>query len=64
MPNKKYKVAVIQVSLNDIPENNLKKCLKWVSDAAAQGAEVVCIPELYSAHYFCHYDDTAAFALA
>lgn len=64
MPNKKYKIAVVQVSLNDKPENNLKKCLKWVRDAASQGAEVICIPELYSAHYFCQSEDTDAFALA
>jgi N-carbamoylputrescine amidase len=33
MPNKKYKIAVIQLNLNDVAENNLKKkCL--MRDAA------------------------------
>jgi N-carbamoylputrescine amidase len=64
MPNKKYKIAVVQLNLNDIPENNLKKCLKWVRDAAAKGAEVISLPELYSGHYFCQDEDTANFALA
>ncbi|WP_310377584.1 carbon-nitrogen hydrolase [Flavobacterium sp.] len=64
MPNKKYKIAVIQLNLNDVAENNLKKCLSWVRDAANQGAEVISLPELYSCHYFCQSEDVANFALA
>lgn len=64
MRNKKYKIAVIQLNLNDVAENNLKKCLQWVRDAANQGAEVISLPELYSSHYFCQSEDVANFALA
>lgn len=64
MPNKKYKIAVIQLNLNDIPERNLQKCLSWVRDAAKQGAEVISLPELYSSHYFCQSEDVDNFALA
>lgn len=64
MPNKKYKIAVIQLNLNDIPENNLKKCISWVRDAANQGAEVISLPELYSSHYFCQSEDVENFSLA
>ena len=64
MPNKKYKIAVIQLNLNDVAENNLKKCLSWVRDAASQGAEVISLPELYSSHYFCQSEDVNNFALA
>ena len=64
MPNKKYKIAVIQLNLNDVAENNLKKCLSWVRDAANQGAEVILLPELYSSHYFCQSEDVDNFALA
>jgi N-carbamoylputrescine amidase len=64
MPNKKYKIAVIQLNLNDVAENNLKKCLSWVRDAANQGAEVITLPELYSSHYFCQSEDVDNFALA
>ena len=64
MPNKKYKIAVIQLNLNDIAENNLKKCLSWVRKAAIQGAEVISLPELYSSHYFCQSEDVANFELA
>jgi len=64
MPKNKYKIAVIQLNLNDIAENNLKKCLNWVRDAANQGAEVISLPELYSSHYFCQSEDVDNFALA
>ncbi|MFA5297800.1 MAG: carbon-nitrogen hydrolase [Lutibacter sp.] len=64
MPNGTYKIAVIQLNLNDIAKNNLKKCLSWVKKAAKQGAEVISLPELYSSHYFCQSEDTANFALA
>ncbi|WP_435131930.1 carbon-nitrogen hydrolase [Formosa sp. A9] len=64
MSKKKYNIAVVQLNLNNTPENNLKKCLSWVSDAAKQGAEIILIPELYSSHYFCQTEDVDNFAYA
>jgi len=64
MLKNKYKIAVIQLNLNDVAENNLKKCLSWVRDAANRGAEVISLPELYSSHYFCQSEDVDNFALA
>src|SRR5690606_28773265 len=61
---KKYKIAVVQLNLNDVAENNLKKCMAWVGRAADEGAEVIYLPELYSSHYFCQSEDTDNFALA
>ena len=64
MANTKYKIAVVQLNLNDVAENNLKKCLSWVREAAKMGAEVISLPELYSSHYFCQSEDVDNFALA
>lgn len=64
MKSKNYKIAVIQLNLNDKPDNNLKKCLNWVREAAKKGAEVISLPELYSSHYFCQSEDVANFKLA
>jgi N-carbamoylputrescine amidase len=64
MPENKYKIAVIQLNLNDVAANNLKKCLSWVREAAKMGAEVISLPELYSSHYFCQSEDVDNFALA
>jgi N-carbamoylputrescine amidase len=63
MPNKKYKIAVIQLNLTMLPKTTLKKSLSWVRDAS-QGVEVISLPELYSSHYFCQSEDVDNFALA
>lgn len=62
--SRKYKIAVIQLHLNDVAANNLKKCISWVKDAATKGAEVILLPELYSSHYFCQSEDVDNFDLA
>lgn len=64
MSKSTYKIAVLQLNLNDVAENNLKKCISWVREAAKKGAEVISLPELYSSHYFCQSEDTDNFALA
>lgn len=64
MSKSTYKIAVLQLNLNDVAENNLKKCISWVREAAKKGAEVISLPELYSSHYFCQSEDTENFALA
>lgn len=64
MAKDKYKIAVIQLNLNNTPEENRKKCIAWIRKAAEQGAEVISLPELYSSHYFCQSEDVSNFALA
>ncbi|MCB0837265.1 MAG: acyltransferase, partial [Bacteroidetes bacterium] len=64
MPKSTYRISVVQLSLNNTPQENLKKCLEWVRKAAGKGAEVICLPELYSSHYFCQSEDVENFALA
>jgi len=64
MKARKYTIAVLQLALNNTPENNLAKCKKWVKDAAEKGAEIICLPELYSSHYFCQDEDVDNFKYA
>ncbi len=59
-----YKISVIQLNLNNTPENNLKKCIEWVTKAAEMGAEVISLPELYNSHYFCQSEDVDNFKYA
>ena len=59
-----YSIAVIQLNLNDNAANNLAKCIDWVKKEAKEGAQVICLPELYSSHYFCQSEDVDNFALA
>lgn len=59
-----FKIALVQIGLNDTPEKNLEKSLNWVRKAAAKGGEVICLPELYSSFYFCQKEDTQYFSFA
>ena len=43
------------------PDANLDKAADRVREAAREGAEVVCLPELFRAQYFCQREDIALF---
>ena len=59
-----YRVGLVQMSCGPEPEQNLSKALERVADAAGRGAQVVCLPELFQAQYFCQREDHALFDLA
>jgi N-carbamoylputrescine amidase len=59
-----FNIALVQISLNGTPEQNLEKSLAWVGKAARQGGQVICLPELYRSVYFCQKEDTRHFDLA
>ena len=46
------------------PEENLARALDFIAQAAKQGAQVVCLPELFQTQYFCQREDAALFDLA
>src|SRR5208282_596759 len=60
----KFTVALIQMSCEPEPADNLAKALDRVAEAARQGAHVVCLPELFQTQYFCQREDAALFNLA
>lgn len=60
----RYRVALIQMSMSSEPEENLRKALECIGEAAARGAQVVCLPELFQTQYFCQREDAALFDLA
>jgi N-carbamoylputrescine amidase len=62
--NINYRIGVVQMSCTPDPEENLEKAAAMVRDAARQGANVVCLPELFRAQYFCQREDTELFNLA
>ncbi|MFA6980769.1 MAG: carbon-nitrogen hydrolase [Ignavibacteriaceae bacterium] len=59
-----YRVGVLQLAFSADVNKNLKKAVEWVKKAAKQGAEVICLPELYRSQYFCQKEDTSLFDLA
>jgi N-carbamoylputrescine amidase len=46
------------------PADNRARALQKIREAAAAGAQIVCLPELYAAQYFCQVEDHANFGLA
>ena len=42
----------------------MERAIAHVREAAKQGAELVCLPELFQTQYFCQREDTALFELA
>jgi len=65
MPLKqKYRAGLVQMSCGPDPDANLDKAADRVREAAREGAEVICLPELFRAQYFCQREDIALFDLA
>src|ERR1700685_3382890 len=44
--------------------DNLARASERIEEAAARGAQVVCLPELFQSQYFCQREDIAYFDLA
>jgi len=60
----KFRVGLVQMSMSADPLANIEKAALRVEEAAAQGAQVVCLPELYRSRYFCQREDANSFDLA
>ena len=64
MPPDKYIVGLIQMAARPTPTKTCAGPRSSVREAAAQGAQVVCLPELFRTQYFCQREDAALFDLA
>ena len=58
------KIALIQMRCGVEPEKNLAHAIEFIRDAARQGAQIVCLPELFRSQYFCQTEDHKNFDLA
>jgi N-carbamoylputrescine amidase len=61
---RKLTIGLIQMACMPDPEENLRRAELYVEAAADQGAEVICLPELFRTQYFCQREDAALFDLA
>jgi N-carbamoylputrescine amidase len=64
MSSKNRKIALVQMSCAADTAGNLDKAADLVRQAARAGANVVCLPELFRAQYFCQREEHALFDLA
>lgn len=63
-PPPRYTVGLVQMAMSADPDANLKQAVAKVSEAAAAGARLVCLPELFRSQYFAQHEDPALFDLA
>jgi N-carbamoylputrescine amidase len=59
-----FTIAAVQMKIAPDRGTNLAKAEAAIAEAAKRGAQVVCLPELFTGYYFCQKEDVALFELA
>ncbi|MDP4251533.1 MAG: carbon-nitrogen hydrolase [Bacteroidota bacterium] len=60
----KVSIGIVQMSCVKDKSANLKKAIEKIREAAAKGAQIVCLQELFTSLYFCDVEDYDNFSLA
>jgi N-carbamoylputrescine amidase len=60
----KFRVGLIQMACSRDPAENLAKAEWRIREAAGQGAQIICLQELFRSQYFCREEDARLFDLA
>src|SRR5438477_11810891 len=60
----RFRLGLVQMRCAADPAENLATATAGIREAAARGARLVCLPELFRTRYFCQAEDAAAFDLA
>jgi N-carbamoylputrescine amidase len=64
MTSEPLRIALVQMSCEAEPRRNLDKALTRIEEAAARGAKVICLQELFRSRYFCQSEEAGNFDLA
>lgn len=59
-----FRIGLVQMTCSTDPEENLAKAEAKIREAAEQGAQVICLQELFLTQYFCRKEDPSLFDLA
>jgi N-carbamoylputrescine amidase len=59
-----YRLGLIQMRCEVDPDANLDKVVARIRQAAGQGAQIICLQELFRSPYFCQRQDPRLFDLA
>jgi N-carbamoylputrescine amidase len=57
-------VGLVQMRCTSDPAANLRTAIGRIEEAARQGAQIVCLQELFRSQYFCQTEDASLFDLA
>jgi N-carbamoylputrescine amidase len=60
----KFRIGLVQMSCAADPNENLAKAEWKIREAAARGAQIICLQELFRSQYFCREENDEMFALA
>jgi N-carbamoylputrescine amidase len=60
----KVTIGVVQMRCTNNSADNLDRAVQKVREAAARGAQIVCLHELFLSEYFCRTEDPSLFDLA
>ncbi|MCC6747465.1 MAG: carbon-nitrogen hydrolase [Deltaproteobacteria bacterium] len=63
-PGRTFQLAALQLRMTSRPAENLDRAVAAIREAAARGANMVVLPELFRSLYFCQTEDHAQFDLA
>jgi N-carbamoylputrescine amidase len=64
MPSAPFTIGLIQDRATPDPQANIARAEQQVRDAAARGAQIICLKELFNAPYFCKSEQNDRFDLA
>src|SRR4026209_2002865 len=59
-----FRVGLIQMACSKDPDENLAKAEARIREAAARGAQIVSVQELFRSQYFCREESADLFNLA
>src|SRR5262249_50284145 len=62
--SQKIRIGLVQMAMSENPADNLACAVRWVEQLGEDGAEIVCLPELFRTRYFCQTQDERNFELA
>jgi N-carbamoylputrescine amidase len=62
--SRSFRVGLVQMHCSPDPDDNVRRASTALCEAAARGAQVACLPELFRTQYFCQAEDPAKFDLA
>lgn len=62
--NKNVKIGLVQTSCTSNKQDNLEKAIVKIREAAAKGAQIICLQELFTSLYFCDVEAYENFSLA
>lgn len=60
----RFSLGLVQMSCTGDGAANLDKAIHFIRQAAKDGADIICLPELFRSLYFCQRIDPALFELA